>query len=286
MKLKLISISILFLFSCLIFNGCNTPIEPERLNESDNKILVNEYILLSTGGDPGYTYRILPDGSDFKRISSYGFAVWINDKMSYAVQSYTNIYILNSLTDKLEKTIELTLYGGGINYSPVLNMFIYNWGKELAFVDFLGESFYYPVEGLYKGVTSYVDKWVYYLDTNVGRKGIYRLDIGETLETIVLSTSYSYGAFSVSYDGNYLVSVSSSNGNRYLSIINTNTKTVFHINMTDKVKSIKGEPVFSKGGEFIYFFDDEKSLYVIDKSGNNFQRILKSNISFNRIKTW
>ena len=107
------------------------------------------------------------------------------------------------------------------------------------------------------------------------------------LDTLDLTSTYTYGAFTVSHDGKFLAAYASSGTSQLLKIINTSTKEISTINLIGKLNKVYYDPAFSRGGEYIYMIgDNATSIYLIKKDGTNFTKIHTFDFTVTRISLY
>ena len=221
------------------------------------------------------------NGNEIKQITQGNcrYPVWFNNKQSVLYLDVSNHYLmLKPLNSNNTADEFLTKYDKNIiflRYSKQLNSLLYCYLENNQ--SHLGVMDLNNFEALDIGrheydernpVTNNVDDWIYFLTKRGDTFDIYRTKMdGESYEPVLVDNNFDFGNFSISADGQYLVTPKSNAQKATVVIYNIATKQIeeeINVNCHEP-----GEPLYtslSYDNQFIFFVVGVPNVYSIPRN--------------------
>jgi len=210
------------------------------------------------------------------------YPIWLDSKTKIGYHSPSNFmyYVIDATTKDTLNSYNITGYGTFISgrYSEHLEVFLFDVNvdglRSIGIMDWNGNITIISREySVTNPVCSGVDDWIYYRKNVDGIYNIFRMKPdGSSEEQITNNLEYTYGNFSISYDGNTIVAPKFNDDSHYIAKIDTRTKQETLIDLSNL--NLVGYTSFSKDNQTIYFTgDNERHLYKINFDGTGLEKL-------------
>ncbi len=287
MKKFLVSIS--FTMLIIFLTSCSSSVGPAENSGNDLSIL--------SYSNSQYSFFIKDSTSYLEYIAAGRYPIWLKSKsrIGYISESGYEFIIFDFKTKNVVKNYSLENYGkvAFVRYSPILEKYLF-----VTYVNSLPSIAVMDTSGLINTIsqsyaianpaTSGSDDWIYYLNRKNGVYNIYRMKYdGSSDMPITNSEVFTYGNFSVSYDGKYIVAPKQNLdiGYHAISIINLTSNEERLIDLSSL--NILGYTSFSKDNKYIYFIGGyNREIYQINFDGSHLKKIISFPDGLNRPLQW